>query len=210
MDRDSVDVILTQLQRGLLAFAAALSPYHLLLDLCQGASGSPVADRLPDVGPAWQALGGDWRVVDNQIVRVDSGAELLGAITVPAAANVVFTAEFTTPAGAFNGGLLFNYQDAGNFWIVDIATNGNCDLYEWLNGVGTLRGSASSVFTASTDHRVTVVAQGDTVTVLVDDAEVVSYNAAVRPHQDAGIIGIRAYTAGPESVRYHRLSAVPA
>lgn len=179
-------------------------PYaaYLAYDSFTGTNGTALQSHSPEKGGPWtESLAGPDAILDGSgHVRFDFASE--ARYTIPGAATGTFIANIRDPAGgssdAAKKGIIFNYQDANNFWYAGGYFN---FLYIWetVAGVETQRGTGS-VFTIDTttyyEYKVIVSADGDTVTLYLDGVSKATYTVASRPLKANTTAGIRFISNG--------------
>lgn len=144
---------------------------------------------------AWTVRGGSFTIQGNKAQGAAGAVSLLGnqATVQTNSHDGTWTGTYNQPNASTGGGPVFRYQDANNYWLVDLVTTTNTvTLYEVSGGVlsGALA-TASVTLNTSTDYVVVVILAGSTITVKVAGVTYITYTTAT-DFQGATIHGMRA------------------
>lgn len=103
-------------------------------------------------------------------------------------------------------GIVFNYQDASNYWVFYASAN-NVTYYlrKWIAGVETVIGNAG-VVAAGSSHQLKVVTLGDSVTCYVDGVSTITTAPAGRQLKTATKHGVYAGFTGPTPQKFDRIT----
>ena len=186
---------------------AASDPYaaYLVYDSFTGTNGTTLQSHTPEKGGPWtKALGNDATLDGSGHVKLDYATE--GRYTIPGAATGTFIASIRDAGGgvsdAAKKGIIFNYQDANNFWFAGGYFN-FWTIWKMVAGVETQMGTQSVITSDTTtyyEHKVIVSADGDTVTFYIDGVSKATYSVASRPLKSNTTAGIRTIGNGPHFI----------
>ncbi len=170
----------------------------------------------------WTEAVGNWSISSNNAdVAASAGGENL-AYFEAGSADVIIECQFTFPAsGIINTGMLANYQDATNYWLVSLYRSGatnSIELYRRVSGTYTKvaeKTSAGITYGATMTLRASFV--GDNVQVLFkENGNSINYTVGSRPLKTATKCGIRISRKTPSDggtdagtvINYLRVGAV--
>jgi beta-galactosidase len=138
------------------------------------------------------------------------GATTSGALAVTdavSAANGIVSASLLFPEKKGSGGILFRYQDHGNFYHFRLSdsSSGQAHLYKWTNGSSALLATKGYSWAANKTYVLKVEADGPQLNCYVNDELIFSYRDEA-PLLAAGTIGFRMHNT--ENARMDNLSMV--
>ncbi|MGD9156915.1 MAG: hypothetical protein PVG39_00785 [Desulfobacteraceae bacterium] len=178
----------------------------VFLDTCTDTNGTSLDAHDPDVdteGGGWTVQNGSWEIQSNRaysatalsIASIDAGVSDVWGETV---------AQVVSPISGFH--LLCRYSNNSNYWFVNASSSGDeIAIYEVNGGTTTKRASTSVTVNGSTDYRLTVVCNGQTIAGYLDGSTKVSYASAVL-NETATLFGLR--RSNDSNVQTHELVAL--
>lgn len=153
----------------------------------------------------WTEQVGDWSISGNAAtVAATAGGDNF-AFFEASEADVIVEAQIVAAAsGIINIGVIVNYQDATNYWLVQIyrnatGTNNLLQIYEQVGGTYTERAVAASVgIVNGNTYTLLCRTNGNTIEArLVETNKSVSYTPANRPLKTATKCGVRIFKKTP-------------
>jgi len=164
--------------------SAALSPV-IVYDTFTGLNGTFLVDHAPDI----DIVGGGWKdwfrsgaspeILNNVDIQLDKARLLYdnnGVIIDAGVSEALIDFEFTPEAGLNRISLLCRASGNSNSLQVNLRED-NHDLWieEVVNGSTTSRANTAFAFVEGTTYKIKTIVQGSSITVWIDDVEVLSY-----------------------------------
>ena len=120
-------------------------------------------------GQVWTAHTGGWGISSNQGYQSTPTNDAMATVESHSLSNCTISADITSGALGYLGGLLFRYLNVNNCWVARLNTNAGSnalELYRRSGGTWTLVGSWSPAgLAASTTYALSVVLLGSSITV---------------------------------------------
>lgn len=175
------------------------SPPVLFRDEFTTTTGTANAARRPslanNVNASWQAGSAAFEIQSNHLEPpsgfTDGAYQTIDVHASDFTYYATLTAYGTTTANKTMPGLIFRFEDANNFWLLQTdPVAGNTILYEKTSGVFNARATIPAAVASGTAAPVTVTAVGDKITAQLGGQTPVQYTSSA--HQTATLIGVRA------------------
>ena len=177
---------------------AASDPYaaYLVYDSFTGTNGTTLQSHTPEKGGSWtKALGNDATLDGSGHVQLDYNLE--SRYTIPGSATGTFIASIRDAGGGISNaakkGIIFNYQDANNYWFA----GGNYNLSsitKTIAGVETTVGGGSPYTLNTTDYlefKLVISSNGDDLTLYIGGVSLATASVASRELKSNTTAGIR-------------------
>lgn len=153
---------------------------------------------------AWTEQVGAWTISSNAAtVAASAGGDNILWLDA-GVADVVFEALITlAPSTCANVGIMFNYQDASNYWLAGLFRDGSLDtleIYKRVSGTYTqVYQDSSAGLTLGSTVTLRMVTNGDAIEVLVNngDSAYAIYSTGSRDLKTATKHGLRIYKKTP-------------
>jgi len=154
--------------------------------------------HVPDLSASggWTENVGDWSISGNKLTVAASETGKNFATIDAAHADVTVLADITMPASTKNIGLVANYTDINNCWLLNIWGTA-ISLYEVVAGTETSRKVLTKTFTVGQTYQIALKTSGDAIYFWVDDGLVQAYSVADRSGKTETLHGIRIYKIAP-------------
>jgi len=176
---------------------AASDPYaaYLVYDSFTGTNGTTLQSHTPEKGGSWtKALGNDGLLDGSGNVKLDFSTE--SRYTIPGSATGTIIASLRDSAGGTSNaaykGIIFNFQDANNFWYAGGFFNLPV-IKKTVAGVETTVGSGGAFpgVTVNQEFKLVIAPNGDDLTLYIDGVSYVSVSVASRQLKSNTTAGIR-------------------
>lgn len=181
-------------------------------DSMTGTNGTTLQSHSPEKGGSWtKALGNDATLDGSGHVKLDFASE--SRYIIPGSATGTIIASLRDSAGGVSDankkGIIFNYQDANNFWFAGGGFN-FATITKTIAGVESAVGSGSAYTGSTTNYlefKLVISANGDDLNLYIDGVSFATASVSNRELKSNTTAGIRFINNGPNYV-YSDLFAI--
>lgn len=178
------------------AYKTAMNTPYYLNDTFTDTSGTSITAHTPEKGGgAWVESQSTWQIQSNAAKVTTSSPDHQSVAVIEAGvANCLVEASIKQIVANNDFGIVVNYQDNNNYWLVSHVTN-TVIIYQRL--AGTFYQRAAAIFAPpgnGNSELLSVAVNGDTISAYVNDNLVTSYTAVGRALKTATKHGIRDYS----------------
>ncbi len=174
-----------------------MSVTTLISDTFTDAANTALTSHTMNTGSGWTNSVGTWKIngSNQAILNADGGDHQDVIVCDPGQADVVISCDVHLAATTADVGLVFNWQDANNYWLFSGGLSGTWHMYKRIAGTYTEITTSGGVgfATANTSYALKVYVKGDTVVLWVDGAFIWKSIIASRPLNTATKTGIRVF-----------------
>lgn len=149
---------------------------------------------------AWTEAVGDWTIQSNALTVAASAGGDHRAVFNPGIADGFVYVRFRSPAsGTMSMGIIVNYQDASNFWLInlfrnDAGSSSSMTIFRCISGSFTSPAAEDVAWAYSTDYTVGIKVSGNTIVAQsIELGDTVTYTVADRPLKTATQCGVRIF-----------------
>jgi hypothetical protein len=147
---------------------------------------------------AWTEAVGTWTITGNAAIVAASASADHRLVCDPGVADVWIQARMHTAASdTISAGIIFNYQDASNFWLLHCARSGGSrtmQIFKCIGGSFTELASGSALWEYDTTYTVLVRTNGDNARAMIAElGSTLSTTPSSRQLKTATKVGFRLY-----------------
>jgi hypothetical protein len=175
---------------------------NLLKDTFTDSAGTNLTAHVMDQGPGWVAVtnGGTWQINSANQARVSTSGTLTGnadtsLITADAGvADVAAQVDFTGSGGTIKPGIILNYKDASNWWMLNASSSTGVNIFELAGGSLVQRANKAYTISSGTTYTLGGSTSGDTITLSMNGVQQLTYTQPVRDDKTSTVCGLATTT----------------